>query len=173
MNLVPYVEMGGARTIADVKLFEFFEAMERDHLVDIVFHTGTVKTSEQFINVMQRPCNIPVFVEDDGIKGLAWLNNVDKNNAIVHFCFLKCYWGDKAIHAGKAVLKYWFDFTGSDGLLFDTLIGFVPETNKRVVEFCKKLGSVELGTIPKIANLSSGRKVGMVVMYTSRESCLD
>lgn len=166
MKLVPYVEVDGSRTIPDSLLSGFFEEMERDELTDIVFYTNELDSS-QFVKMMKNPANLPVFIWDDGLKGVAWINNLADNHAMGHFCFLKSGWGKFAEQAGEEVLKYWFAIDGSNGPLFDLIFGFIPEFNQRAVNFSQRIGFTKLGVIPKLANVR-GERSGMVILYRTR-----
>lgn len=171
MILIPYVEANGFRTIPDDELVEIFDRIILEGLDRIVFYSGNVRTARDFIFVMKSQNNLPVFVRDkDGYVGFAWLNNLNGNNAMPHFCFFKGRRGELAIEAGKKILQYWFSFPGEGGPLFDVLVGMVPDFNTRAIEFVKKLGAIELGSIPKLAyNGFTQGKHGMTMLYYLRE----
>ena len=53
---------------------------------------------------------------------------------------------------GFRLLDYWFSFPGDEGPLFDVLIGNIPARNRLAIKYIKKLGFVELGEIPHMAD---------------------
>jgi hypothetical protein len=144
MDILPYVEIDGARTVPDVYLTGCYNQLVEDGTADIVFSRGEVKNSQEFIQLMKHPNNLPLFVViDKQIKGVAWLNHVSGNYAFGHFAFFKETWG-KTKEMGEAIIDYWFSFPGENGPLFDVIVGMVPSKNPRAIRFVEKLGFTQL-----------------------------
>ena len=167
IELLPYIEFNGTRTLSDDVLKEVFATIKREGTLATVFCDGKVSSPEDFIFTMKNPNNIVAFILLDGqIKGFAWLNGCSDNYAFAHFCFFKEVWG-KAEAMGKAVLDYWFKFPGVEGPLFDLILGLMPKFNQRAQKFVERLGFVRVGEIPKMAVRGTDR-VPSVVSYLLR-----
>lgn len=170
IDLVPYVEVNGTRTVSDGLLRQTFEKIKEDGSHISVFSEGGVKTPDDFIKMMKSPQNLPVFVlVDKKISGLAWINGCVENRAFGHFCFFKEVWGTRSLEMGKAVLKYWFSFPGNDGPLFDIILGMTPGGNKKALGFITRLGFERVGEIPKMSrNAYTGDRDSIVLSYYMR-----
>jgi len=172
MILVPYVELNGSRTISDDILISVFNQTKEDGIFDTVFYEGNINTEQDFISIMKSANNYPVFIfdEDKTPLGYAWLNGLGNNHAFAHFCYLKRSWGKHTQEFGSKLLKYWFSFPGEEGLLFDVILGNVPDFNKHAHKYIEKLGFKKVGEIPKMCiNKSSNRKSSYYLYYYLRE----
>ena len=114
-----------------------------------MFYEGTITTGDEFVQLMQNPANIPVFVfQDKEWVGFAWLNGAAGDMAYGHFCFRRAYWDIHTLPAGKKIVEYWFSFPGSDGPLFEFILGLVPNFNESANRYVKRLGFSHVGSIP-------------------------
>ncbi len=170
IEIVPYVEVNGSRTVPDDLVKGFFRQMVADGTAHIVFYNGNVKTDQDFLDTMKSTDNFPSFILVDGkIGGLGWLNGVVGNYAFSHFCFLKHAWGKDTAEMGKAIINYWLSLPGVEGPFLDVLIGLIPDFNQHATTFAQKMGYVRIGVIPKMAhNAYAGESVGMTVLYRVR-----
>ena len=165
IDLVPYVELNGQRTLTDSFIKAFWDAICKDKSEDSLFASKEVTTSEQFISYLKQPANLPVFCFYEGqASGVCWLNNIRKNAAMIHFCFLSNVWGKKALECAEKILAHWFSFPDNKGgYLFDVLIGNTPANNKLASRFAENVGFTILGTVPKV------EAHGIVVSYIERD----
>lgn len=122
-----------------------------DGTFETVFHDGTVKTEDDLLRLLKSPYNYPCFgLVNGSIRALAWLNEHHGNYATAHFCVFKESWGQDARDIGKEVLSYWFSFPGTNGPLFDVILGVTPSEYKHVIRFIKSIGFTIVGEVPKI-----------------------
>lgn len=173
IELIPYVEINGNRSLSDDNVKQIFHRMKSEGTLHVVFYDGSIKTEDDFVAYLKSPNNLPVFILSDGeLSGLAWLNRVEGNHATAHFCLLKNVWGEKSYDVGKKVLSYWFSFPGSDGEpLFDLLLGVIPSFNQKAIKYIEKLGFRVIGEIPKLyKNVYSGKFETTSISYVLRES---
>lgn len=165
MDIIPYVEIDGARTVSDVYLIGVYNQLVEDGTADIVFSRGEVKTAQEFIALMKHPNNLPLFlVVDQSIKGVAWLNHLSGNYAFGHFAFFKETWGNTR-EMGEKIINYWFSFPGDNGPLLDVIVGMVPSKNPRAIKFVQKLGFIKLSPdIPAIF-----QDCGATILFRQRD----
>lgn len=172
ITLCPYVQMNGRWTLPDETVLSVAEQSITDGTFKTVFMEGDVQSSEEFLMMMKSPKNIPVFA----FRGLdviaaGWLNNVSLNRAFCHFMFLSSAWGKFTNEAGRMIIDYWMSLPKDDdgGPLFDVLLGAVPASNQRAVDFAQKMGGTYLGRIPKmIVNAFTGDRIDAEILYYLR-----
>ena len=164
--VIPYVEIGGARTLPDSFLEAVYLQMVEDGSDKTVFNMGSVKSKEQFIAMMKNPANLPVFVlNGQNCAMVAWLNTINHNNACGHFCSF--YTGIPPVEVGKKVLEYWWSLqAGGRGL--EVILGIVPAFNERAIAFVKKLGFIEAGRVPRLFLDTNGKQCDSVICYLER-----
>jgi hypothetical protein len=137
---------------------------------DQVFYEGTVKTADEFVQLMQNPSNVPVFLfKGKECFGCAWLNGSAGSMAFAHFCFKKAAWGDWTLLMGYMLMDYWFAFPGEDGPLFRFIFGMMPGFNKAATKYVERLGWEYLGSVPRM--LKCEYRVGWAsaeIYYISR-----
>ena len=167
MNLIPYVDSGGAYSLPDDVIKNIWRIMVHYNLDKAVFYSGGMDEG-RFLKFLKNKGNVVHTIwEDDGISMIAWLNSFGANHAFAHFCCFPKTWGRNSVVLGRKSLKYWFDFKNDDGTpLLDVIMGFTPEYNKRAVSFVKKVGLTIMGTVPHIRCGNYGR--GMVFSYITR-----
>ncbi len=119
---------------------------------EVFYEEGSVKTPDEYIQLMQRPSNIPVFLfRGDECLGFAWLNGTSGNMAYAHFLFKKKAWGKWTLHMGRMLMDYWFSFPGKDDEpLFEFIFGLMPGFNKAATNYVERLGWTRLGSVPKM-----------------------
>jgi len=171
LALVPYAKVDGQWTLPDSFILDVARQCKEEKTFDTVFYDGQIKTEWDFLEAMQRPVNVPVFVFK-GMEplGFAWLNGVSGNYAFAHFCMMRDAWGTESIEVGKLFLKYWMSFAQQSGApLLELILGVIPGNNKQAHRFTEKLGFVRLGEIPMLLyNAYSGDRNTAVILYFSR-----
>ncbi|KKK47640.1 hypothetical protein LCGC14_3153140, partial [marine sediment metagenome] len=127
IQLLPYVEVNGVRTIGDEIVKDFFHQMMEEETQKIVFPEGKIKSETDFLSLMKSVQNVPVFVfSENRIAGVAWLNGFHEIHALCHFGVLAWARGQVALDAGRAVLDYWFSWADeSDGPKLEMVIGMI------------------------------------------------
>jgi hypothetical protein len=149
--LVPYAKVGDEWTLSDDAVLSLAVRAENENVLETVFMDGTVQDPTDFIDMMQKPENLPVFVfSGTECVGAGWLNGCIGRVAFAHFLLLRNGRGQFARRAGKLVLDYWRSFKVENERLFEVIIGVVPSSNERAISFVQELGFVRLGEIPKM-----------------------
>lgn len=165
IELIPYVKVNDEWTIPDHVMAAIYYQMQIDGTLKTVFYDGKMNSPEELVSMMQDSLNLPVIVlVDKKVSGIYWLNGVAGNYAFAHFCAFKETWGKCTKEIAERVLDYWFSFKGSDGYLFDVLLGMIPEFNERAIRYAEDVGFCRVGVIPKMAR----KKDSMVVLYRMR-----
>lgn len=171
IHLIPYSKIDGSWTIPDEGMIDAFSRTQAQGSLNEIFWDGKIKTPEDFISYFKTPQNLPVFVfKDTKPCGYAWINNIRANSAYSHFCVFKEFWGspDKR-EIFESVIKYWFDFQGDSGPLFDTLIGMIPKFNTHAMRYVRDNGFTLVGEIPNMVHdVYSGEKFPIAIFYRSR-----
>ena len=70
---------------------------------------------------------------------------------------------------GRQTLSYWFNDLRQGDFQFDVILGQIPARNKRAVNYTKKIGMVELGTVPMIKYKPDDDETGAYFCYITRE----
>lgn len=183
MDLIPYVEMNGERTLTDDFLaYAFDEMVIAGHLSD-VFEGVVMRNAVDFINLMKNPVNLPVFgIAGSSLVGFAWLNGVGINHAYGHFCYLQNE-AISSVEFGKKILNYWFSMPSSNtpsvlapgipikerGPFLDVILGTVPSFNQKASHYVQKLGFTKLGEIPSLyMNPFTGERWASMIHYLER-----
>lgn len=160
--------INGSRTISDSFIEEVFTEMVVQGLVSTVFAGTTIKDSDDFLEMLKSPANVPVFaLVGEQCVAVCWLNSIGLNHAYGHFCYF--YHPDApAVDVGKKVMDYWWSLC-SDSISLDVILGAIPVFNQRAIAFIQKLGFVKLGEIPNIfMNPNTGEKWASAVLYAQR-----
>jgi RimJ/RimL family protein N-acetyltransferase len=156
ITIIPYVEVNGMRTIPDERLKDIYNRMANEGTLSTVFYGSQINSEADFINFFKNGSNfICVAFLDKEMCGFTWINSLNETYAFMHFCFFKEFWGKRMEGIGKACFDYYKSWNR-----FKVFIGMIPDFNKRAIKFAKRMGYVELGTIPEMVKES-----GMTILY--------
>jgi len=153
IQLIPYAEVNGSWSLTDEAVRDCWDHLVADGTAKLVFWDGSVTSADQFLAVMKRPGNIPVFGHDGtSMLAVAWLNGVQRNYAHAHFACFREAWGRSSLDVCRAFLDYWGAFSSEGRYIFDVVVGETPSHLRKALKFINRLGFVRVGSIPKIAN---------------------
>lgn len=171
-QVIPYVfSVADSRwSIPDHTMSYVWDKMVDEQRVEHLFWSGGIRSEIDFISFLREPGNYPILVFDAEIweaKAIAWLNGIEMNHALVHFCCL----GKFRLACCKMGLDYWRSIKAIDGKpLFSVLLGVTPETNELAIRVSKMLGFQRVGIIPKLCPMAYlNRTVGGVITYMDCE----
>lgn len=172
LNLIPYVELDGAWTLSDKMMRHVWGRMEAEGTYQDVFHGGEIVNDDRFLSFVKTRTNAVVTVWTlQDIVLLAWLNGVEKNHALAHFCTFRSVSRDRKLEAGKMVTDYWLGFRTNDGPWFSVICGLVPAYNKAAIKFARDLGWQVSGMIPRlIRHFYRQEDVDAVMVYKENEN---
>lgn len=170
IDIVPYVEINGVRTVTDQQIKDIYHKMESDGTLGIVFTSSSMKSPDEFLRIMKLPSNLPVVLFiDNALSGIAWINGIEDNHAFAHFCFFKETWGQVSEDMGRKLIEYWFSFPdGNGGKAFDVIIGRIPSFNAKAIRFVEKIGFKKVGEIPLMERRPDGDRAPATILYCSR-----
>lgn len=166
--LLPYVKETNGWNIDDEIIKRLWDKLVEDKLHTFVFYDADIINRDDFLKFMQSNNNLPVVTfADDKVAGFAWLNGINTSFAFAHFAFYKSAWGKYTDEIGEELFTYWFSLKNEMGdRIFDTLLGLVPEFNERAIKFVKRVGCVEIGSIPDFVYLPYlGERKGVTILY--------
>lgn len=145
--------------------------MKEEGTFQSVFYDGRIRTPEDFLEIMKKPANLPVFVfRGLDLIGVAWLNGLSGAHGFAHFCMLKGSWGRDSVKACQLFLEYWMSFMSGGEPVFHVLLGVIQKTNARAIRFVEKLGFVRLGAIPAmLRDAYEGAWNDAIVLYYVRK----
>jgi len=171
-KIIPYVYDQGNKqwSIPDTLMAQLFIKMQDLGLAETVFANGTVKNHLQWLMFVQHKSNVVNIVGNEKeVEGITWLNSFGYNYAFGHFCFFPQTWGKNSVELGKMVLNYWFNDLKSGDWGLDVIMGQVPATNERAVEYTKKIGMIPMGIVPGIKYQKDSDASGAFFCWISSE----
>ena len=170
IEVIPYLEFDGIRTFRDSDIMELYTRMEKDGTAPTVFSDGAINNADEFLAIMKNGNNMLYVIFVDGERsGVIWLNRFEARFARCHWCLFSNQWGEHSVEIGRYTLQTIIRDKAPDGSYFqDMLMGIIPSSNKRAIEYCEKCGGTIQGEIP-FAALSEGKSVSGTVIYYTRE----
>lgn len=169
-RLFPYVAIDGMPTMTDSFIMGLYEKMENEGLAHKVFIEGTLKTKEEFLNLMKfRITKLFVLKKEEKIGGFFWLNNFGAKSAEFHFCLFSVIYGKDSIEVSKNVVCRLLEMKCGENHLYDMLYGVVPESNTLARRWTRKMGFKLLGMMPSaIYDASLGHSIPGEYFYVER-----
>lgn len=169
-EIVPYVLLDGEWTVADEVVKGFYLGCVDDGTSETVFFDGSIDSPERFLETVQNPRALPVFLFVQGRPAaFAWLNGFCRHSAFAHFCVMKWAWGELALEMGRKTIAYWLGFRrGSGAPLLHLIIGTIPSVNRRAVRFVAAIGFKVCGRIPKMIEGRDGNLHAADLVYLER-----
>jgi hypothetical protein len=154
-------------SIPDSIMAEVWDHMCLEKKAEVVFWGGGITNTHEFLKFMKEDKNFPLLVID--VVSLvpvmvAWLNGIEMNHAIGHFCSLEKYDPEMA----KTIIEFWKNLEKPDhSKMFNVLLGFIPETNDKAIKNAIRIGFTNLGTIPGMCSMAYNNNiiVGASVLY--------
>ena len=164
-KIIPYVMTEDGWSIPESVMTGIFLEMRRNNLDEVVFANGTVKNVMAWMQFVQNTKNVVHVVGNEKeVEMIAWINSFGLNYAFAHFCTFPCAWGKNTVEIGRMSLKYWFDMG-----VVDVILGQVPAFNQIAIDYVKKLGLIEIGTVPGIKYKKEDTVTGSFFCYMTRE----
>jgi len=110
VELIPYTEVDGIRTMSDSFLMELFMRTRDEGSDEYVFYDGPMDFST-FVALFKTPGNFLFLIRADGdVVGYVWLNGWKEYTATAHFCFFKSIRGNgKAVEIGRQTIRWLFE----------------------------------------------------------------
>ena len=163
-QVIPYVH----GNIPDEALAAVWAQMVSEGKAQKVFYNGYVTSAFDFVNFLKTGGVIPIIIYDNEQKApchIAWISDYGDGHACLHHCSL----GKFKRGAGKAILKYYGDFTipETGAYTFETMVGITPENNEAAVRVARLMGFKMLApAIPGLCNdVYAGKRVNGVISY--------
>jgi hypothetical protein len=172
VNLIPYTKIDGVPTLKDSHVMDLYDRMVSDGVAASIFEDGTINSREEFLFSVTSGHNILYLVMADDEPAIAlWLNNFQGKSVQMHWtCFSK-FWGKGSVPIMQYALNKIINMTNDEGeFVWDVLIGLIPVSNPRAIQFAKKCGAWSDVTIPHaLFDSRSNRSVDAALIYFTRE----
>lgn len=171
INIHPYVERDGIRTISDTVVRSIYERLVQDGLVRWAYFDGSIQSSDQFLAAMKTGENrLFVVLHEDKPKAIFWLTHLEGRSCRLHFAIFKEAWGKLGREMGRGVLAF---LTGSKdqagNFIFDSVVGIIPRPNALAQRYASDVGMKRVGTIPlMLFDAYTGKSVDAVVFNAVR-----
>jgi hypothetical protein len=166
MNIIPYMEIDGCRTISDKKMISLWEQMEKEgNREKIFFNNCFPQNGDQFLKFVKNEMN-KVFMayEDESPILITWVSEIIGKRGTISFCSFDGHFARKKLKAGREILLSLFQF-------FEVLVALIPESFNGSRHFTELLGFKELGVIPYFSWFSGeDKQIGTFVKYITKES---
>lgn len=172
IRVIPYMKIDGVPTLKDSQILHLYDKMVEDQVADTIFFDGEVNSRREFLSAMTSQYNLLYAVECDGLLASAcWLNNFSGKTAQMHWTMFGEFWNNGSVRIMKHTLKNIINLKHPGGeYLFDVLIGLIPVTNKRAIEFSRKCGAVVETVIPYgLFDYRSNQSVDAMLIYFTRK----
>lgn len=171
INIHPYTERDGIRTISDTVMRSIYERLDKEGLVRWAYFDGSIQSADQFLAAMKTGENrLFVVLHEDKAKAIFWLTHLEGRSCRLHFAIFKEAWGKVGREMGRAVLAF---LTGAQdqvgNFIFDSVIGIIPRPNALAKRYASDVGMKRVGTIPlMLFDAYAGKSVDAVVFNTVR-----
>lgn len=168
VKIIPYVHSDGVPTFKDSEIRGLYDRMVQEGSADMVFYSGTIRSSEEFLSAMKGPNNFLILIYwNNELSAIMWANRFQYKFAQNHFCCFKNVWGNhKVIHEMGRVSCLWL----LDNLGLDSLFSMIPERNQPAINAVVGAGATIVGRTPLGAyNYKTGKSESAVWISYIRE----
>jgi hypothetical protein len=160
----------GAWSLSDTLMADVYLGMVEHGLDRVVFVGNGVNDVDDWLKFVKLKQNVlHVIGNENGPDMVAWLNTFGHNFAFGHFCCFPHTWGKTSVELGRQTLQHWFGFGTDDHPLLDVILGQLPTTNRRAVDYIQKIGMTIMGRVPNIRYKGNDKAVGATFAYITRE----
>jgi hypothetical protein len=154
MNIIPYTEIDGIRTLRDSQVREIFSRMDPA----VMFPQGSVRTADDLLAFWKHYAIAHVIEHEGEFVWAAWLTGLQPTHAYGHFCKL----GGKV--PGRELVKRTLDYWWG-ALPLSVIVGLIPEDNRAAINLMRRSGLIVRKPIRNmIYNVHTGCKTGAVIV---------
>lgn len=171
INIHPYTERDGIRTISDTVVESIYHRLDQEHLVRWSFFDGTVASAGEFLAAMKSGANrLFVVLHEDKAKAVFWLNHLEGRSCWLHFAIFREAWGRVGRDMGRGVLAFLLQSKNQAGdHIFDSVVGVIPRPNTLAQRYAADVGMKRVGTVPlMLVDAYEGRSVDAVIFNAIR-----
>jgi hypothetical protein len=147
---------------------EVYHRLEDEGSLRWLFFEGECKTVIDFISLVKSPRNLFYIIidsEEDDMVAVFWLNSRTKINCSVHVSFFKNYFR-RSVGISKEILAWVFNTFSN----YKSLLCFIPINNRVANKFVKRVGWIEVGTVPNlIVDAQSSQGVSGNMYYITQD----
>ena len=197
-KLMPYTRIDGVPTFRDSEIMDLYDRMVSDGTSETVFSDGSVNSRDDWLRSMTSGDNklyvmkivdagdpgrgiLSAYPRPEGIENgsaalVLWLNGFEGKVARMHWACFKEFWNKGSVEMMKFALREIMGLEdhnafhmGRGGYFLDVLIGLVPVTNTRAIEFSRKCGAVAETVIPYGICGRDSISVDAMLVYFTRD----
>lgn len=170
-DVIPYIEIDGIRTFPDSDILSIYDRII-DEGKEYIFKDGTILSRVMFLEIMKdgRTALYIIYYEEK-LLGIIWLNRFEGRLARVHWCIFDGFSAKQKIQAGRYASEQIMEMKDAKGnYVFDLLLGYMPTTNNKAIQFTCLCGGIIGGTIPNLIwDSKEGKSEPGVISYYSRD----
>jgi hypothetical protein len=145
IEIIPYTEINGTRTLSDDEMRNIFNLMESDGNLNKVFFHGFPSNAYQFMLCAKNPFNkIIIAKEEEKPIILSWITDVIGKKGTIHFCSFNGIYAGKKIEAARIGLKRLLRY-------YLVLVSLIPEIYTDAIRFAEMVGFKKVGIIPNFS----------------------
>ena len=162
---IPYITINGIPTMRDSQLLDLYYTLEKDGLIDLFLHDGSINNQSQWLAHVKNPTTLLWTLQVNGrTGGFCYFTNIDRAKAFCHFSVYKEFWGSvKTVPGGQYVMQEALK-------IFNTVMGMCPVSNILAVSFLKKIGLTHIMDVPNaLWSKQEGKAVTGSLLYITRE----
>lgn len=167
-HLIAYAEVDGIPPFTDSQLRDIYARIMGEGKGS-VFSDGTIKDADGFLSMAKSFGNSLYFVYyENQMVLMVWLNRFEGSLARLNFCTFKGFDYKTKIEAGKFIINLLTE------KVLDLLVGHVPASNKKAIQYAKSCGAKILGTVPNLLwnDKDQESKPGVILYYEAKNEDL-
>jgi L-amino acid N-acyltransferase YncA len=152
-----------AKALPAEEILTVYHQLVEENTLRWLFFSGECASFEDFVELVRNDNTLFYIVVDMKTKDLVsvfWLNGRTSINCGIHVAFFKKYFG-KAVSISKEILKGLFE----ELKFLESLLCFIPTTNRIANKFAERVGWQRVGTIPKLIRDSKTLDIVSGEMY--------
>jgi hypothetical protein len=175
LNFITYGKRDGIPNFTNSEILKLYDMMESDGVVDTVFRDGTIRSREDFLQSVVSGYNLLYLVtagDNPEPAFVCWLNNLNGKMAMMHWSCFSRFWGDCSDDVGKFAIDKLIHMKDMEGrYILDVLIGLIPISNERAIDFSQRVGGTLAAVVPHAAyHAEIDETIDAVLVHYTREA---
>lgn len=142
-----------------------YDKLEEEGSLRWLFFDGCCTSYEQFLSLVRRVDFYTVVdTKDNSLVSVFWLNGRTGINCTVHTAFFKQYYR-RSVKISQELIRWTFEAFPK----LESLLCFIPVTNRLANKFVEKVGWIKVGTVPNlIKDAKTSQSIGGDMYYITK-----